>query len=85
MSEYDAHTALCASGRLRALPSRDPLEDTQRMPVLDRRYRQFEAKTSHELHTVEYAADDVHDFRDGRREHRLTVHEIAQQDGFPDE
>lgn len=23
------------------------------------------------------------DFRDGRREYRLTAHEIAQQDGFP--
>jgi hypothetical protein len=24
------------------------------------------------------------DFRDGQRERRLTAHEIAQQDGFPD-
>lgn len=33
----------------------------------------------------DYAAYSYPDHREGRREYRLTVHEIAQQDGFPND
>jgi hypothetical protein len=42
MSEHNANRDLCDTARLRALP--DPLEDTQRMPVVERRMRQWDAK-----------------------------------------
>jgi hypothetical protein len=44
MSEHDAHRALTDTARMRGLPERDPLEDTQRMPVADRRLRAGEAR-----------------------------------------
>lgn len=72
MSEFDAHQYLIDTARMR-VP--DTLEDTQRMAVIDRRYRQHEAQGLKRLG----------DFRDGQRAHELTVHEKAQQDGFPDE
>jgi len=53
----------------------DPLEQTQRLSRADRRARAFEAQVIHEH---ERRAPD---FRDGRREYRLTPLEIAQQDG----
>ena len=45
MSEHDAHRALTDTARLRMLP--DPLEDTQRMDVADRRKRQEQALMQH--------------------------------------
>lgn len=42
MSESDANRAMTDTARLRLLP--DTLEDTQRMTVVDRRYRQTEAR-----------------------------------------
>ena len=43
MSESDANRAMTDTARLRLLP--DTREDTQRMTVDDRRYRQTEART----------------------------------------
>lgn len=45
MSEHDAHRALTDTARLRMLP--DPLEDTQPMPVVERRQRQDQALMQH--------------------------------------
>jgi len=58
MNEYDANRALTAAADM-TLES-DPLEQTQRMPVCDRRYRQCEAKQQY--------ADGVVD--DAVRHHR---------------
>ena len=43
MSEHDANRALLDTARLRIVD--DPLEQTQCMPVVDRRYRQAEARS----------------------------------------
>jgi hypothetical protein len=43
MNESDANRAMTDMARLRLLP--DTREDTQRMTVVDRRYRQTEART----------------------------------------
>ena len=52
MSESDANKHLADTARLRVLcdlePARDPLEDTQRMDVYDRRRRRTEATTLRE-------------------------------------
>jgi hypothetical protein len=45
MSESDANRAMNDTARMRLQP--DPLEDTQRMPVADRRYRQADARYLH--------------------------------------
>ena len=42
MNESDANRAMTDTARLRLLP--DTREDTQRMSVVDRRYRQTEAR-----------------------------------------
>jgi hypothetical protein len=126
MSEHDANRAMLDTVRMRSLS--DPLEDTQVMPVYDRRRRQAEAREQRAIGlnvewvnaaiqreladllgiqtatgagldalagisnrpygmTDEELRAQFHgrlpDFRDGRREYRLTAHEIAQQDGFP--
>jgi hypothetical protein len=46
MSESDANRDLADTARMRGLATlqRDPLEDTQPMPVADRRMRQWDAK-----------------------------------------
>jgi hypothetical protein len=75
-NDYDANQYLIETAKLRAVDEPDPLEQTQRMPVNERRYRQFEARVMN---------GPTRDFRDGRREHRLTAHEVAQQDGFPND
>lgn len=113
-SEFDANQWLTQS-----LTAADPLEQTQRMPVADRRYRQAEARIQrvgyadlqprHIREQIRQRRIDAHvdaevrklgwpesaiaehraanpplyaDFRDGPRA-GLTVHERAQQDGFP--
>jgi hypothetical protein len=85
MNESDANRDMMNAALTRALsrPIDDPLEETQRMPIYDRRRRQAEARTDH-LVRVRNPSRDYPDFRDGRREYRLQPHEIAQQDGFPD-
>lgn len=45
MREYDAFKSLSETAALRVQGEVDPLEQTQRMPVADRRYRQFEGRT----------------------------------------
>ena len=68
MSEHDANKALTDTARLRILP--DPLEQTQRMPIVDRRRRQAEAVTiRHCCYTIPVPPADrveYRDFRDGR-------------------
>lgn len=104
MSEHDANRALLNTARLRIV---DPLEETQRMPVYQRRQHQNEAKQQYADGIVDDAvrehgyhiAVDVpagpgrmspvvtltyRDFREGDHKYRLSAHEIAQQDGFPD-
>lgn len=44
MREYDAFKSLSETAALRVQDEVDPLEQTQRMPVADRRYRQHEAR-----------------------------------------
>ena len=95
MSEHDAHNALTATARMRALA--EPVEDGKLMTFSERMYRAREARW---LMVAGLVADQVQcevdkivdsfvvksgwpDFREGRREHRLLPHEIAQQDGFP--
>ena len=70
MSEADANRDLLA-----AAERPDPLEITQTMTFSERRARAREAEKTQRSP----------DFRDGRREYRLTPQEIAQQDGFPDD
>ena len=130
MSEHDAHNALTATARMRALA--EPVEDGKLMTFSERMYRAREARHMHEtmrgegharamvnnpvyrnqeiaagmreapgLKLCNDVADQVQrqidahvdalavkagwpDFREGRREYRLLPHEIAQQDGFPD-
>ncbi len=75
-SEFDANQSLLAV-------EPDPLEQTQRMPVVDRRFRMAEARQQR----VDGVVDELaalrgwSDFREGGR-HTLTVHERNQQDGF---
>jgi hypothetical protein len=50
-NEHDAARALCDTAELQMLGTvdgRDPLEQTQRMPVADRRYRMHEGCYIHE-------------------------------------
>lgn len=79
MSEHDAHNALTATARMRALA--EPVEDGNLMTFSERMYRAREARTQQ---LAQLYSERLPDFRDGRREARLTPHEIAQQDGFPD-
>jgi hypothetical protein len=98
MSERDANNALAAAALAHGLRVLDPLEQTQFMPIYDRRRRQAEARG---LQIAGMVADEVQaqvdavvdalvvktgwpDFREGNRKYRLSAHEIAQQDGFPD-
>lgn len=53
----------------------------QPMRAKDLQYRLSEARGQH----VDGLREDMPDFRDGQREHRLTVHDIAQQNGFPND
>jgi hypothetical protein len=46
MSEHDANRMMLDTARLRIID--DPLEQTQRMPVADRRGRQHEGRMMHE-------------------------------------
>lgn len=96
MSEHNAHAALTATARLRIMA--EPVEDAQLMTFSERQYRAREARglqiagmVADEVQAQVDAMVDAlvvktgwPDFRDGRREYRLTAHEIAQQDGFPD-
>jgi hypothetical protein len=137
MNEADANQQLLDSVRMKAIRlTDDPLEQTQRMPVWERRRRQTEGRVQRavglnidwinesiqreltDLLGIKVTADtllnadfvDIErrmqanyhgsvqqgmdgyamgptewpDFRDGRREYRLTPNEIAQQDGFSD-
>lgn len=93
MSEHDAHKHLRAVAERRATTEPEA-DDAVFMTIADRRHRQTEAKMMHDflmeldfpmrLKPGPVSAYGMHDFRDGRREHRLLPHEIAQQDGFPD-
>lgn len=76
-NERDAHNALLETAR-GSQDETDPLENTVVLPVTDRRYRSREARVM----VFDEMPTRFRDFRDGRREHALTVHEINQQNGF---
>ena len=96
MSEHNAHAALTATARLRVMA--EPVEDAQLMTFSERQYRAREARglqiAGMVADTVQAQVDAIvdtlvvktgwPDFREGDRKYRLTAHEIAQQDGFPD-
>jgi hypothetical protein len=83
MSEHDANRAMLDTARLRIL--HDPLEQTQRMTFSQKQQRAAEATMMRHHKGRAQRAADFREHSNGtlRREHRLTVHEIAQQDGFP--
>lgn len=71
MNEHDANRALLEAVTLR-LDMIDPLEQTQRMPVADRRYRQAEAK--------QQLADGVVDDAVRRQDWAITIAEPTELD-----
>jgi hypothetical protein len=79
-NETGAHRALTDTSRLRITP-RDPWEDTQPMPVADRRMRQHEA-----LHGWQWIEpfERMADFRDHDRQAQMTPTHYAQQNGGDD-
>ncbi len=96
-NDYDANQYLIETAKLRTVDKPDPLELTQRMPVADRRYRQREARLMHgglDMYYRPLSSPERHkpwpDFREHlngtlRREYRLSPHELAQQNGFPND
>lgn len=73
MNEHDANRALAAAAGLSL--ERDPLEDTQFMPIYDRRRRQREAAGQHLCAMV---ADEA------QRQIDKAVDELVVKAGWPD-